>query len=166
MDKLKNLLLPLALLFGAIAIFETGARYGATNLRAHALARELQLPLSIYLSSQSTMDEQIGAQWEMVIDNCIAVSAVHRQIWYLQKEAKATLDKALTVALSVRGEETANYFDSFTNSDPPHGLTSMKLNEIRNAIEIATTELIHSAPNLKKAALSQANNSDRDSTGP
>jgi hypothetical protein len=50
MVKLKNLLLPLALFFGAIAVFETGARYGASNMRAHAIASELQLPLSIYIS--------------------------------------------------------------------------------------------------------------------
>ena len=48
MDKIKNLLLPLALIFGAIAVFETGARYGATNMRAHeediAELRRVQVP--------------------------------------------------------------------------------------------------------------------------
>ena len=56
MDKLKKLLLPLALIFGAIAVFDTGARYGAINMRVHAIASELQLPLSIYIAGQSTMD--------------------------------------------------------------------------------------------------------------
>ena len=146
MDKLKNLLLPLALIFGAIAVFETGARYGATNMRAHAIANELRLPLGIYISGRSTMDEQSIAQWTMIIDNGIAAGSVHRQLWYLQKEAKAQLDKVLTFALSVRGDGTAKRFEAIANSDQPHGLNSMKLDEIRSAIDAAKVELIDNAP--------------------
>ena len=56
MEKIKSLLLPLALVFGAIAVFEFGARYGATNMRAYAIASELQFPLRIYAQAQSNMD--------------------------------------------------------------------------------------------------------------
>jgi hypothetical protein len=146
MDKLKGLLLPLALIFGAIAVFETGARYGATNMRAHAIASELQLPLGIYISGRSTMDEQTSAQWTTIIDNGIAAGAIHRQLWYLQKEAKAQLDKVLTFALSARGDGTAKHFEAIANSDQPHGISSMKLDEIRNAIDAAKVELIDNAP--------------------
>ena len=42
MEKIKSLLLPLALVFSAIAVFDPGARYGATNMQAFAIASELQ----------------------------------------------------------------------------------------------------------------------------
>ena len=147
MEKIKALLLPLALVFGAIAVFETGARYGATNMRAHAIASELQLPLGIYISGSSTMNEPTKAQWTAIIDNGIAAGAMHRQIWYLNKEAKAQLDKVLTFALSVRGDGTAKHFEQIANSEEkPSGLNDMKLNEIRSAINSAKVELIDNAP--------------------
>lgn len=163
MDKIKNLLLPLALIFGAIAVFETGARYGATNMRAHAIASELQLPLGIYISGHSTMDEQTSAQWTMIIDNGIAAGAIHRQLWYLEENAKAQLDKVLTFALSVRGDGTAKRFEAIANSDQPHGLNSMKLDEIRNAIDTAKVELIDNAPDLKETGQSQASDVESES---
>ena len=55
MEKVKALLLPLALVFAAIAVFETGVRYGSTNMRAYAIASELQLPLSIYVQSNLSL---------------------------------------------------------------------------------------------------------------
>jgi hypothetical protein len=146
MDKIKSLLLPLALIFGAIAVFETGARYGATNMRAHALASELQLPLGIYITGQSSMDEKNVAQWTSIIDNSIAASCVHRQIWHLNKASKAQLEKALTFALSVRGDGTAKYFEAIANSDQANGIGEVKLTEIRNAIDNAKVELIDNAP--------------------
>ena len=108
MDKLKKLLLPLALIFGAIAVFDTGGRYGAINMRAHAIASELQLPLSIYIAGQSTMDAQAKAQWTAIIDQGIAAGAIHRQFWDLNEEAKGQLDKALTFALSHVAMELPN----------------------------------------------------------
>ena len=146
MDKIKKLLLPLALIFGAIAVFETGARYGATNMRAHAIASELQLPLGIYVTGESSMNEQNAAQWTSIIDNGIAAGAVHRQIWYLNKAAKAQLDKILTFALTVRGDGTAKHFEAIAKSDQPNGIGTAKLNEIRNAIDSAKVELIDNAP--------------------
>ena len=146
MDKLKNLLLPLALIFGAIAVFETGARYGATNMRAHAIASELQLPRGIYVTGQSSMNEQSATQWTSIIDNGIAAGAVHRQIWYLNEAAKAQLDKVLTFALTVRGDGTAKHFEAIANSDQAHSIGTAKLTEIRSAIDRAKVELIENAP--------------------
>lgn len=159
MDKLKNLLLPLALVFGAIAIFETGARYGATNMRAHAIASELQLPLGIYISGNATMDEQAKAQWTSIIDNGIAAGAIHRQLWYLNKDAKAQLDKVLTFALSVRGDDTAKRFEQIANSDTPSGINQTKLNEILSAVDTAKVELIDNAPAKETVEELEADNS-------
>lgn len=164
MDQLKKLLLPLALIFGAIAVFNTGARYGATNMRAHAIARELQLPLGIYISGRSTMDEQTSAQWTMIIDNGIAAGAIHRQLWYLQEDAKAQLDKVLTFALSVRGDGTAQHFEALANSDQPHGISSMKLDEIRSAVDTAKARLIDNAPDLKEVEQGKADDVESETS--
>ena len=144
MVKLKNLLLPLALIFGVIAVFETGARYGASNMRAHAIASELQLPLSIYISGQSTMDAGAKAQWAAIIDHGIAAGAIHRQLWHLNEQAKGQLDKALTIALSARGDGTATRYELIANSDEKP--SDMTLNEIQSAINRAKVELIDNAP--------------------
>ncbi len=162
MDKIKNLLLPLALIFGAIAVFETGARYGATNMRAHAIASELQLPLGIYISGQSTMDEKNAAQWTMIIDNGIAAGAIHRQIWYLNEAAKAQLDKVLAFALTVRGDGTINYFETIANSEQPK-IGDAKLHEIRSAIHSAKVELIDNAPKPQAAEPAETVAPDSDS---
>ena len=154
MDKLKKLLLPLALIFGAIAVFESGARYGASNMRAHAIASELQLPLGIYISGNSSMAAQTKAQWTAIIDQGIAAGAIHRQLWYLNKDAKAQLDKVLTVALSARGDETAKHYELIANSEEkPRGLSDTMLNEIQRAINSAKVELIDNAP--KQGAVEQ-----------
>ena len=159
MDKLKNLLLLLALVFGAIAIFESGARYGASNMRAHAIASELQLPLGIYISGNSSMDEPTKAQWAAIIDHGIAAGAIHRQLWYLNTDAKAQLDKVLTVALSVRGDGTGKRYELIANSkEKPSGLSDMKLNEIQRALNSAKVDLVDNAP--KKAALDQVKDTE------
>ena len=124
MDKLKNLLLLLALVFGAIAIFESGARYGASNMRAHAIASELQLPLGIYISGNLAWMSRRKRQWTAIIDNGIAAGAIHRQLWYLNADAKAQLDKVLAVALSVRGDGTSKRYELIANSEQkPSGLS-------------------------------------------
>ena len=150
MEKLKALLLPLALVFGAIAVFETGARYGATNMRAHAIASELQLPLGIYVQGQSTMNEQSLSQWTMIIDNGIAAGAIHRKVWHLNKDAKAALDKVLSYALSVRGDEIEKRFELMAHSDESHGFSQAKLEEIRSAVREAKLELVDNAPSLEE----------------
>ena len=159
MDKLKNLLLLLALVFGAIAIFESGARYGASNMRAHAIASELQLPLGIYISGNSSMDEPTKAQWAAIIDHGIAAGAIHRQLWYLNTDAKAQLDKVLTVALSVRGDGTGKRYELIANSEErPSGLSDTKLDEIQRAINRAKLELLDNA--AKKAAPDQVKDTE------
>ena len=164
MKKIQGILLPLALVFGAIAVFETGARYGATNMRAIAIASELQLPLGIYLSGHTTMDDKTRAQWVAVIDNGIAAGAIHRQLWYLNKESKAQLEKVLRFALSMRGDGAAKRFEAIANSEPlPEGISLGKLDEIRRAIDIALVELIDNEPSLNEAEVEQANDAKIDS---
>ena len=159
MDKLKNLLLLLALVFGAIAIFESGARYGASNMRAHAIASELQLPLGIYISGNSSMDEPTKAQWAAIIDHGIAAGAIHRQLWFINADAKAHLDKVLSVALSVRGDGAGKRYELIANSEEkPSGLSGTKLNEIKHAINSAKAELVDNAP--KETALGQPQNTE------
>lgn len=165
MKKIQGILLPLALVFGAIAVFETGARYGTTNMRALAIAKELQLPLGIYLSGHTTMDDKTHAQLVTVIDNGIAAGAIHRQSWYLNKESKAQLEKVLRFALSMRGDAAAKRFEAIANSEPlPEGVNLGKLDEIRRAIDTAQVELIDNAPSLNEAQqVEQANDIKIDS---
>ena len=159
MDKLKNILPLLALLFGAIAVFESGARYGANNMRAHSIASELQLPLGIYISSNSSMDAQTQNHWSAIIDHGITAGAIHRQLWYLNKDAKAQLDKVLAVALSVRGDATAKRFELIVNSEEEaHALSETKLNDIQSALNRAKVELIDNAP--KEGPVDQGNNAE------
>lgn len=148
MDKIKSLLLPLALVFGAIAVFEFGARYGATNMRAYAIASELQFPLRIYAQAQSSMDEGSQQTFALLIDNGIAAGSMHRQVWYLDKKARAALDKVLTHALSVRGDAVAGRFASMQASEDMPALNKAKLSEIHAAVLEAKADLIDNAPSV------------------
>ena len=146
MDKIKSLLLPLALVFAALAVFETGGRYGATNMRAHAIAGELAFPLSVYAQGQGKMDPQSLATIGSVIDNGIAAGAMHRQVWYLNKDSKAALDKVLAYAFSVRGEQVVN---SIVAAEGKEGLdpgTKGRLAKVRAAGQAAKAELSDTAP--------------------
>ena len=105
MDKIKALLLPLALIFAAIAVFETGARYGSTNLRAIAIANELDLRMQNYVHFQSILDDRSRDQLAFHIDLTIAAGSLHRDIWFLKEETRAVLDKVLAHAWSVRGDD-------------------------------------------------------------
>lgn len=149
MEKIKSLLLPFALVFAAIAVFEFGARYGATNMRAYAIASELQFPLRIYAQAESNMDKDSKETFAMLIDNGIAAGAIHRQIWYLDKEARAALDKVLTYALSVRGDAVAERFTAMEVSQEIPNLNKAKLSEIRAAVMEAKIELIDNAPSVE-----------------
>ncbi|MGJ8638275.1 MAG: hypothetical protein ACSHYA_02685 [Opitutaceae bacterium] len=145
MDKLKSLLLPLALVFTALAVFEFGARYGATNMRAHAIAGELAFPLSVFVQGQDKMDEQSLNNIAAVIDNGIAAGSMHRNVWYLSKESKAALDKVLAYAFSVRGEGVV---DSIMDAENKEGLsqtTKERLIQVRAAVSEAKLELLESA---------------------
>lgn len=148
MDKIKALLLPLALFFAAIAIFEFGARYGASNTRVFALAGQLQNYLNIYVQALPHMDEQSKNTLGAVIDNHIATASMRRQAWYLKlkEEPKATLDKVLAAALSVRGDDVLSHLDTTDASEAKPKLDPVLLAEVRAAVADAKTELITNAP--------------------
>lgn len=148
MDKLKALLLPLALIFAAIAVFETGARYGATNMRAYAIASELKVPLSFLAQGHASMDENSKQNLAMIIDHVIATGAMHRKIWYLNKDAKAALDKVLTYALSVRGDGTEKRFEMLESAEDIADFNREKIAEIRQAVHEAKVELVDNAPSV------------------
>ena len=148
MDKIKSLLLPLALIFSAIAVFEFGARYGATNMQAYAIAGELQLPLNIYAQNEANMDSSIKEYFAIMIDKGIAAGAVHRQIWHLDQGAKAALDSLLSYALKVRGDAVTERFDTLEASENIPDFTETKLAEIREALAEAKNDLIDNAPRV------------------
>ena len=153
MDKIKSLLLPLALVFAALAIFETGGRYGATNMRAHAIAGEMAFPLTVYVQGQNTLDLTSMGNLAAVIDNGIAAGAMHRQIWYLNKDAKAQLDKVLTVALNVRGESTEARITAQMNSEDTSDSAKQNLNKLLEAVKAARVDLIENAPKVEATAV-------------
>jgi hypothetical protein len=154
MDKIKSLLLPLALVFAAIAIFEFGARYGSTNMRAYAIASELQFPLRIYEQAGTNMDAGSKETFTLLIDNGIAAGSMHRQIWYLDKDAGAALDKVLAYALSIRGDAVAERFASMEASEEIPALNKAKLAEIRQAVAETKVQIVDNAPSVaeKEAA--------------
>ena len=152
MEKLKSLLLPLAMVFGAIAVFEFGARYGATNMRAYGIAGELKFPLGLYAQAQGNMDQQSKENFALFIDNGIAAGALHREVWYLQKDAKAALDNVLTYALSVRGEGVLERF----SSDEIKGLNPQRLAEIKAAVAEAKEDLITNTPSVAEKEAEEA----------
>jgi hypothetical protein len=156
MDKLKALLIPFALVFAAIAVFEFGARYGAPNMRAYAIASELQFPLNIYAHAESNMDAGSKETFALLIDNGIAAGSIHRQVWYLDKKASAALDKVLTYALSVRGDAVAERFASMEASEEIQALNKAKLSEIREAVIAAKVELVDNAPSVEEKEVAAA----------
>jgi hypothetical protein len=155
MNTIKALLLPLALIFGAIAVFETGARYGATNMRAVAIANELKMTIQIVAQGQSTMTDEVKQGFALIIDNGIASAAIHRNLWYLKKEAKATLDKVLTFALTARGGDTERRFELMANSEDVPDEHKAKLAEIQAAVHEAKMELVDNARSVQKQEAAQ-----------
>ncbi len=150
MDKIKSLLLPLALVFAAIAVFETGARYGATNMRAHAIAGELVFPLTVYVQGQGNMNQESLDNIAAVIDNGIAAGSMHRRLWYLDKDAKAALDKVLAYAFSVRGEGVAARLTAAIDAEDTSEATKARLTEVKAAVNEAKVELIDNAPSVEE----------------
>ncbi|MEO0508832.1 MAG: hypothetical protein AAF065_03100 [Verrucomicrobiota bacterium] len=148
MDKIRALLLPLALVFAAIAIFEFGARYGASNTRALAVAGQLQNFLNIYVQALPQMDEQSKFNLGVIIDNHIATAAIERNAWYLKfkDEPKASLEKVLAAALAVRGDDVLSHLDKSEAKNNVPQLNPTRLAEVREAIEKAKTELVKSTP--------------------
>lgn len=150
MDKLKPILLPLALVFAAIAIFEFGARYGASNTRAAALTGQLNNFTNLYLQIRDRADEQSRVNLEAVLDNHIATAALVRGAWYLKlkEEPKKTLEAALTQAISLRGEGTMARFKAIQESteEGVQKLPPARYAEIMTALQSAVDELGSQAP--------------------
>jgi hypothetical protein len=146
MDTIRSLLIPLALIFAAVATFEFGARYGAANMRAYAIAGELQFPLHIYAQTQTSTAASSGDMLTLYIDTRIGSAAVHRQLWYLKSDASAALDKVLTYALSLRGDAAINRFEQLEANDERLNLSPARLTEIREALADARVELVENAP--------------------
>ena len=148
MEKIKSLLLPLALVFSAIAVFEFGERYGATNMQAYAIASELQFPLSIYTQNKANMDNASKEFFAMMIDKGIAAGALHRKIWHLSRDAQAALDSLLSDALNVRGDAATERFASMEANEDIPALRETKLAEIREALSKTKVDLIDNAPKV------------------
>ncbi|MEM1221741.1 MAG: hypothetical protein AAGH40_03190 [Verrucomicrobiota bacterium] len=150
MDKLRALLLPLALVFGAIAVFEFGARYGAANMRAFAIAGELQLPLNIYAQGQGNMDPASKDAFAMIIDNGIAAGVMQRELWYVSKNAKSALDKVISYAFSVRGDAIIERFKSAESSEDLPAGDKAKMAKILTALEKAKVDLVNKSTEMEK----------------
>ena len=148
MEKIKSLLLPLALVFSAIAVFEFGARYGATNMQAYAIASELQFPLSIYAQAEDNMDNSSKEHFAIMIDKGIAAGAMHRQIWHLDRGAQVALDRVLGYALKVRGDAVPERFANMEQGGEVPAFNKTKLAEIREALAKAKVDLIDNAPKV------------------
>jgi hypothetical protein len=92
------------------------------------------------------MDNSSKENFTRIIDNGIASGAMHRQIWYLDRDAQAALDSLLSYALKVRGDAVAERFASMEASEDMPALTETKLTEIREALAEAKFDLIDNAP--------------------
>jgi hypothetical protein len=73
---------------------------------------------------------------------------MHRQIWYLDRDAQTALDSLLSYALKVRGDAVAERFASMEASEDMPALTKTKLTEIREALAEAKVDLIDNAPKI------------------
>lgn len=144
MAQFRSLLLPLALIFAAIAVFEFGARYGATNMRAVAIAEQTQLTMEIFSKAHSMMDEQAKASYLLVIDRSIASGALHRNIWHLSGDAQDILDRSLAEALSIRGNDVVKRFEAMQESEGISAAEKENLTKIQEALRSAKEELIDS----------------------
>lgn len=145
MYKIKALLAPLALIFAAIAIFEFGARYGASNTRAAALTGQMNNFLNLYEQVKVHGDDRSKTNLEAVIDNHIMTTVLVRDAWYLRlkDEPKASLEEALTSALSIRGDAVNARLETIPDStvEGAPSINPQRLAEIRAALERAQSEL-------------------------
>jgi hypothetical protein len=150
MDKIKALLLPLALVFAAIAIFEFGARYGASNTRAAALTSQLNHFVSLYHQVAASADARSKANLEAAIDNHVVTAALERDAWYLlfKTEPKASLEKALAQALAIRGDAVLARFEAMhaSKNEGAPKLSASRMAEIRKAMGKAQNELSGDTP--------------------
>ncbi|MEC9227879.1 MAG: hypothetical protein VYA21_03550 [Verrucomicrobiota bacterium] len=153
MNKLKALLLPIAIVFGAIAIFETGARYGATNMRAYAISQQLHSLTQIRISIQNEKNENTQVPVVPIdqIDNLIASGSMLREIWHLSTNAKETLNNTLAFVLQARGcENVINRLKQARESEGTNDDDQKQFDAIIAAIQLAQIELIDNAENIKE----------------
>ncbi|MEC8190883.1 MAG: hypothetical protein VX033_06815 [Verrucomicrobiota bacterium] len=153
MNKLKALLLPIAIVFGAIAIFETGARYGATNMRAYAISQQLHSLTQIRISIQNEKNENTQVPVVPIdqIDNLIASGSMLREIWHLSTNAKETLNNTLAFVLQARGcENVINRLKQARESEGTNDDDQKQFDAIIAAIQLAQIELIDKAINIKE----------------
>ena len=153
MNKLKALLLPIAIVFGAIAIFETGARYGATNMRAYAISQQLYSLTQIRISIQNEKNENTQVPVVPIdqIDNLIASGSMLREIWHLSTNAKETLNNTLAFVLQARGcENVINRLKQARESEGTNDDDQKQFDTIIAAIQLAQIELIDNAENIKE----------------
>ena len=148
MEKIKSLLLPLALIFSAIAVFEFGARYGATNMQAYAIASELQFPLNIYAHNEADMDNSFKEYFAMMIDKGIKLPAPCTAKFGISTEMPKPHSIAYSYALKVRGDAVIERFASMETSEDIPALNQAKLAEIREALAEAGVDLIDNAPKV------------------
>lgn len=146
MDYLKPILLSLALVFGAIGIFEVGARYGASNVRAIAVAAQLQTFLNFYAQTAKDSDTASVDKIERIIDHHIATASIQRDHWLLKLKAepRATLDKTLRNGLEVRGGEVLEHISASGTSIDKISVSPEQFEQIRAAVEKAKRELVGS----------------------
>ena len=145
MEKFKAILLPLALVFAGIAIFEFGVRYGASNTRAVALTGQLNNFTGLYRQVAPHADERSRMNLEHIIDNHIMTAALERGAWYLRfrAEPKTSLENALAEALALRGDGLMLRIEALQNSPDEDGprISPQRLTEIRTALERAQADL-------------------------
>lgn len=141
---MKQILLPLALVIGAITVFELGARYGASNVRAVAVAAQLQTFLNYYAATSKDADIKSVEQLEQIIDHHIATAALQRDHWVLKlkQEPRGTLDRTLRNGLSVRGDEVLEHFAGANSKIENVAVAPDQLQRIKSAIAKAKRELI------------------------
>jgi hypothetical protein len=145
MNKLRALLLPLAVVFAAIALFEFGSRYGAANVRAVALSSQLQTYTNYYMQVRGQGDTASEKTLEKIVDNHIATAALQRDAWFLRfkEEPRASLEKALASGLSVRGEAALEHMSSQAEEEQGKvNVPAGKLEEIKAAVSKAREELV------------------------
>ena len=153
MNKLRVLLLPLALVFGTIAIFETGSRYGATNMRAYAISKQLHSLTQIRISIQNEENENTQVPVVPIdqIDNLIASGSMLREIWHLSANAKETLNNTLAFVLQARGcENIINRLKQVRESEGTTDDEQEQFDTIIAAIKLAQIELIDNAESITK----------------
>jgi len=140
------------MIFASLALFGFGARYGATNMRAQAVAEQIftfsQLRISLHSEEHGSAHMPVisAAQYDMLI----ARGALLRQLWYLGflSDADQVLNQALTMALNARGADNVikTFRDAKGDPEKAGGFSASMLDEIIFALNEAKTELIDNAP--------------------